>query len=485
MRVQHHRLWWLTGVCAGLVLWMSPATAGDWSFSGEISPQVRLFIEAPKYGNPTNPDILQAQSEVREVSPNFYFPYTGQSDQRLWASIAGNFTAEYEWNDGDDKLVMTPFGRLAQNDVRRTHWDMREANWLHVGNDWDSVVGFSKVFWGVTESRHIVDVVNQKDQVEDIDGDEKLGQPMINGNFFGDWGRLSLFYLPYFRERTFESNNARFRGPLPIDVDGAEFESGMKQWHPDFAARYERTFGDLDLGLSAFDGTSRDPGYNIEFRRNGVFTVPTYGQLTQLGLDALYTYGDWLWKLEAVQRWGPGGDEYVAAVGGFEYTFANLWESNKDVGILLEYNYDGRREPPPALFPFSKKNARKAKEDLARFVRNPTRPLPLDGRFGQLIDDGRVIEYNDGVPPEFFTHDLFIGTRLAFNDENDTSLLIGALIDVENRGTYLQFEGTHRLSDNWTAEVEGRFFIDIPESDTPLFYISSDSFLQAQAVRHF
>jgi hypothetical protein len=31
----------------------------------------------------------------------------------------------------------------------------------------------------------------------------------------------------------------------------------------------------------------------------------------------------------------------------------------------------------------------------------------------------------------------------------------------------------------------GRFFIDIPESDTPLFFISSDSFLQAQAVRHF
>jgi hypothetical protein len=379
--------------------------------------------------------------------------------------------------------VFTPFGRLAENDDRRTHADLREGHWLHVGKDWDTVVGFSKVFWGVTESRHLVDIVNQDDQVEDIDGDAKLGQPMVNGNIFGDWGRLALFYLPYFRERTFEANNARFRGPLPIDVDDAVFESDMKQWHPDFAGRYDRTFGDLDLGLSAFHGTSREPGYDIEITRNGLFTVPTYGILTQLGLDALYTYGNWLWKLEAIQRWGPG-DDYAAAVGGFEYTFSNLFESSRDVGILLEYNYDGRREPPPALFPFNKTSANKVKQKFLKFARNPTGPIPFADQFGEVVNDGRI-EYNNGVPPAFFQNDVFVGTRITFNDENDTNLLVGAIIDVDNKGTYLQFEGTHRITDNWSAEVDGRFFIDIPKSDTPLFYVSSDSFVQVQVFRYF
>ena len=122
------------------------------------------------------------------------------------------------------------------------------------------VIGASQVFWGVTESRHLVDIVNQLDFVEDIGFDqERLGQPMVNLNLFGDWGELSLFYLPYFRERTFPSNNARLRGPLTIDTGATTFESNLKQWRPDFAAHYSNSWGRTDLGLSFFHGTSREP----------------------------------------------------------------------------------------------------------------------------------------------------------------------------------------------------------------------------------
>jgi len=482
LRIQHW-LRVLSGACAGLAVWISPADAGQWTFSGQIAPELRGYIDPPEYGKPKDPLILELQRIVRTERPNFFFPFTGQDSQRMWPSIAGDFTVEYEWNAGADKIVFMPFGRLADNDDRRTHADLREGHWLHVRKNWDAVVGVSKVFWGVTESRHLVDIVNQDDQVEDINGEVKLGQPMVNGNIFGEWGRLSLFYLPYFRERTFEANNARFRGPLPIDVDAAIFESDLEQWHPDFAARYETTWRDLDVGLSAFHGTSREPGYDIEFRQNGVFTVPTYGILTQIGLDALYTRGNWLWKVEAISRWGPG-DDYGAAVGGFEYTFHNLFNTSRDVGLLLEYNYDGRRKPPPAIFPFDQTTTNRIESKLRKFARNPSKLISLVNEFGDVIDNGRI-EYNGGVPPAFFDDDIYVGARLTFNDEKDTNVLVGAIIDVEEQGTYLQIEATRRLDNNWSLELDGSFFIDVPKSDTPLFFVSSDSFVQVQLFRYF
>ena len=41
-------------------------------------------------------------------------------------------------------------------------------------------LGLRKVYWGVTESQHLVDVINQTEGVENLDGEDKLGQPMLN-----------------------------------------------------------------------------------------------------------------------------------------------------------------------------------------------------------------------------------------------------------------------------------------------------------------
>jgi hypothetical protein len=48
-----------------------------------------------------------------------------------------------------------------------------------------------------------VDIINQTDLVENIDGEDKLGQPMVHFSYFGDWGVVDFFLLPYLRERTY------------------------------------------------------------------------------------------------------------------------------------------------------------------------------------------------------------------------------------------------------------------------------------------
>ena len=50
--------------------------------------------------------------------------------------------------------------------------------------------GIGRVFWGVTESYHLVDVINQTDLVENVDRKDKLGQPLVNFTLVRDWGAL-------------------------------------------------------------------------------------------------------------------------------------------------------------------------------------------------------------------------------------------------------------------------------------------------------
>lgn len=378
----------------------TPAAAGEWDLSGSLAGELRAFPNAAA------------------------FP--GQDDAALSPSVLAAPELTYEWNEGTDRLTLAPFLRWDGHDGNRTHADLREANWLHIGEDWDLTVGLDKVFWGVTESRHLVDIINQDDGVEDIDGEDKLGQPIINLNLLRDWGTTSLFVLPGFRERTFPEADARLRGPAPIADDDATFDSGAETRHVDFALRWSRSLGDWDIGLSHFRGTSREPRLLPRtLPRGGVMFVPHYDQIDQSGLDLQLTRDAWLWKLEAMTR-GGHGDRFLAAVGGFEYTLFGVLGSDADLGLLAEYLYDGR-------------------------------------------DQGRA-------PATSADDDVFLGTRLALNDVQDSSALLGAVIDRDSQATVLFVEAERRLGDRWKIALESRLLLNITDDD-PQAGIRDDDFV--------
>ncbi len=140
------------------------ADPGAWEVSGRVGAEVRVFPNDPALSN--------------------------QDGTRAQPSLFAQPRIDYEWGGGANRLTLEPFVRLDREDSNRTQADLREAHGLHAAADWDLVLGFQKVFWGVAESRHLVDIINQTDAVEDVDGEDKLGQPMINLNLDRDWGRV-------------------------------------------------------------------------------------------------------------------------------------------------------------------------------------------------------------------------------------------------------------------------------------------------------
>ncbi len=109
-----------------------------------------------------------------------------------------------------------PFYRYDANDAKRTRGDIRELYWQMDYRELSFKAGIDVVFWGVAESQHLVDIINQTDLVEDIDGEEKLGQPMVNLDYMTDLGTWQFYLLPYFRERTFPGEQGRLRTDPPV-----------------------------------------------------------------------------------------------------------------------------------------------------------------------------------------------------------------------------------------------------------------------------
>ncbi|MEM9145682.1 MAG: hypothetical protein AAGC57_05735 [Pseudomonadota bacterium] len=371
--------------------------------------------------------------------------YPGQL-QHVQASGFIELDIVWESEDRDTQIALVPFYRLDAEDEERTHFDIREAYIRHVEEDWEFLAGANRVFWGVTESRHLVNIINQIDAVEDIDEEDFLGQPMLQIGRQTDFGRLDLFLMTGFRERTFAGDEGRLRGPLVVDTEAARFDSSLEEWRPEVALRYSHFIGDIDVGVHVFHGTSREPNFLLPADQDRF--VPSYPVITQGGVDLQYTTDAWLWKFEGLVREGQG-DTFAAAVAGVEYTLFQVFETNADLGLLAEGLYDGRDEDL----------ALSAEERAAGFVG------------GQVF--GTVSE-----------KDVFLGTRLALNDVQDTEFLAGVFVDVEDGPASFRLEAERRLGDNWNAEIEATVFLEDDPSNAASAF-ERDSFITLRLSRFF
>lgn len=363
-----------------------------------------------------------------------YFTQQGLYQEQSKSQLSGWLEPEWYWqsDNANHSLVFKPYYRLDQHDNERSHGDIRELMYTYATASWEWQVGVGKVFWGQTESLHLVDVINQTDSVEAVDGEDKLGQPMLKASYIGDSGTYSAFVLPYFRERTFAGPDGRLRAPLRVDTDNPLFESDDEQSNLDWALRWQHSLGDWELGLSYFDGTNREPGLQVGQDGNEPVLVPYYQQMQQLGLDVLAVVEAWLLKLEAIQR-KTDSQDYLAAVAGFEYTSVGVFESAWDIGWLMEYQYDERKA-------------------------EATTPAQ---------------------------NDLMLGARLVVNDVDGTEILLGWVQDLDHSDSRSAFvEASSRINDNWKWSLNGWFFSSEQPQD-PVYLIRKDDFIEFSLEYYF
>lgn len=389
---------WCAWLIAGILgtLTVSSASSGDVDRQFELSLSGQFF-----------PNIKSSSADVR---------------QQFLTGLEAEFTSDFD----SDHLIGTllPYGRIASSGGEMNHADIRELNLLYAADDWEAIAGISRVFWGVTESGHLVDIINQTDQLEGFDGEDKLGQPMVRASRLLDQDVLDLYVLPGFRERAFLPSDQPLALPFPIEEDKALYGARNGQQHVDLAARFSGYRGLVDYGLAWFSGTSRDPEFIVQ--PDGTFR-PRYPLINQWGLDVQLTLDSWLWKLEAIHRAFETealASDFSASIGGAEYTIYELADSLFDLGLLAEWHFDSR-------------------------------------------DDRTTVPLQN---------DLFIGMRASFNDTQSSEFLAGVFSDLDDSSGSFRLEASRRVLDDARITLEAQTFLDV-DSDNAISYLQDSDFI--------
>lgn len=427
-----------TAVFIGSILSSSYGLANTQSESKNASPEIEIRQEMT--------------AEFRQFTmPSNYVDHN-QDGSLSWQ---GRYSAS--WLDAKGRLknniTLVPFIRYNSQDPERSRFDLQSLSWTHINNNWELRSGIRVVSWRTTESIHLVDIINQTDLTGDVDGEDKLGQSMINLVWSGEWANVELFALPVFRERIFPGKDARLRSSLAFTPDNVIYESGAEELRTDAAIRTTLLLGNWEVAISHFSGTSREPLFLIDsFSVNNAADqntlTPYYPVIEQSGLEVQYAAGDWLWKFEGISRAGfdlPNSlqaraaqndfSRYESAAAGFEFTWSGLGETGYDLGILAEYLWDQRRD-------------------------------------------------------DIFANDLFIGVRLGLNDIQSTELLCGSIADL-NHEEYLSFiEFSRRTSDSGRLDLTARLFDAAGDAlsranDSDFFELHDDDYISLSYTHYF
>ena len=327
------------------------------------------------------------------------------------------------------------FYRYDETDRDRTRGDVREAYLVHYRptplGELEMRVGLGRVFWGATESHHLIDIVNQTDLVENPNEEFKLGQPMFHVTLSTESGIFELFGLPFHRQRTFPGPTGRLGFPFEIDTDGVLYEHDEEERHFDVAFRYSHTFGYLDVGISGFVGTNREPIFVPNFGLDFPLSFsPLYTQISQTSIDLRLQHSGWLLKFEGSRRTGALNrlgieEDYSAFVGGFEYSYFSLFGTVVDMTLVTEWSFDERRE------------------------RATTR----------------------------FDNDLFVASRFSFNDFQGTTVTASVLLGNDNDSAIASLEFSRRVSESVSVALELVLLNQIAADDV-LFPLKNDSYLE-------
>ena len=373
--------------------------------------------------------ILFSQLIVGEIIgelsfDNRYFFNAGLQEQKK-NHTSFTFSPEIFKDDSNRIFHFKAKLRKDTEDSGRNLNDIQELYLINILEDKEIKFGVSKEFWGVTETSHRVDIINQTDFTEGFDGEEKLGQPMIKISLERQWGLLDIYTLLGFRERNFSGNKGRLRLPLSINKKDSLYSSSSKNKRADFAIRWSNYYDDFDIAISHFSGTSREPRFlpsANEFNE----LVPVYDVIDQTGLEIQYLLDSLAIKGEVISRSGQG-ERFTAATYGFEYTQVGVLQTRIDLGWVVEFNHDDRLESSP-------------------FV---------------------------------------LGTRLSFNDIYDSQILSGFIVNDKSKELGFLLEASRRIGECCMLSIEGVYFDDTDEDNgqKKLFQaFKQDDFLRAEFI---
>ncbi|BDT69336.1 hypothetical protein os1_35260 [Comamonadaceae bacterium OS-1] len=344
--------------------------------------------------------------------------------------LAVRLAPEWRWADGGKTIVISPALYLEGDHNGRTRVDLNELYFSTCLGETIVKAGLSRLFWGVTESRHLVDVVNPPDLAHHYAAEQRLSTAMLYVAHPTPVGQLEVLLLPWERDPVYPNTAGRPRTDLPIH-NAVEHPNGTP---PAFAARLAISQGDYDSHVYFFRGLDRESALTA---RTLPYAAPTELTATrrlvrQWGADLQVPVGNFLVKSELAHRSGYSRD-FLSGVLGGEYALNGINGSVVDVNLLGEYQFDLR---------------------------------PAD------------------APLTTLSHGIYAGVRVALNDPASTEFKFGVVAEPSTGARLWRGDASRRIAKNWTVEGTMSVFDNVRKSPSLMDY-RKESYVEVLAKYHF
>ncbi len=359
------------------------------------------------------------------------------------AAAAAVGRLKVEAQQGAFRLRLRGFVRHDAIDRGRSAAFPEEA-WLEAkGERLRLVVGWDMLTWTATEAFHPTDVVNSRYFDSNVEAFEKIGEPMAALRVKLGNGNVTGYLMPFFTAPIFPSRRSRMSftpssmplgAPLWLSRDGKISGDFADRFGLQWAVRAQQTIGDADVSLHFMQHQDRfNPIVGFDAATGQI--RPLFVPVTQGGLTYTQPFGGLLVKLEAAYNFFARPDI------GAQATFFD--QENRDHGAVaagLEYAvpWDNGWE---ATFIAEGQTVFGEGKGLWRGNQRIRRTLNL------------------------FQRDVMGGMRLAFQDQNDSAVLLFVVVDLERPEEFFVNAGyTQRLGEVWSLKAGLRIF-NLPPLD--------------------
>ena len=379
----------------------------DWQINSEIGLEIKEFHKNEAYSNQQNTYSSFIKSEI-------FFDFKN-----------------------DLEFLMEPYLRYDRYDKNRSLFDFKENNLTYYYNDIQLKAGISEVFWGITESKNLVDIINPKD-VTDGDQKAKLGQTMLAfSNYSEKFGILDFYYLPFFKNSSQIGEEGRLRLSKPIENYNIVYEGGAGSKVPSWALKWEHSFRFFDFSLQGFRGNSRESSTIGKLENLQLKYFQGYERISQIGTYFQVISGPIIYKLEVIKRNGQKNaknirENFFSYTLGLEHLINNLFENKWDLTSFIEYHNDDR----------------------------------------------------NGDSTDILQNDLFLATRLNFNNIDGTEFLTSITLDTDGGGNTSTVELSSRITDN--IRVTGSYNSYWSANETDILYsFRRDNYFSINIINYF
>ena len=345
-------------------------------------------------------------------------------------AAALRFLPEWTLRQGPLRLTVAPDLRLENAGSGRGRADFNELYLSTRYGETTLEFGITRLFWSVTESRHLQNIINPPDLAAHYAGDTTLGIALLRLAQPTGFGQIELILVPWDRDPRYPGERGRPHTALPILGDVIHPEGRPAAW----ATRMALNGGEFDAHLSYFSGLDREAVFTPQFDITGlpVGLRASRHPIRQWGVDLQAPLGNLLVKGEAIHRTGYARGFSSAVLGG-EYTLNGVADSARDLTFMLEYQFDDRSEDAPL-------------------------PSMKQGIYG--------------------------GIRMTFNDPASSEFKIGLLHERPGKAKVWRGDFSRRIGNDWTIEGALNLFSDV-HAQPALSGFARDSYLEVQLKRNF